>query len=165
MTALDATMTDLAGRVAAVAADWLPALVDATLKGTLLLAVAGVATTWGMRRAAAATRHLVWSAAVVAVLALPLLGRVVPGWTAEVVPPALTRAAAALREPAPPMPTPVAPPAPAPLAERLTTPATPFVAPAPPAPAASELAVSELAPSELAVPGLAVPELAASGRP
>ncbi len=94
---MDATLTPFAERLARLAADWLPALLDATLKGTLLLALAGVATTWGMRRAAAATRHLVWSAAVVAVLALPLLGRVVPGWTAAVVPPALVRAVEALR--------------------------------------------------------------------
>ncbi|MDF1505081.1 M56 family metallopeptidase, partial [Roseisolibacter sp. H3M3-2] len=140
---MTAATAQLAERVAALAADWLPALADATLKGTLLLAVAGAVTTWGMRRAAAATRHLVWSAAVVAVLALPLLGRVVPAWRAEVVPPALTRAAAALRDPAP-----AVPPAAAPVA--------------PPTPAVSELAASELAASDLAVSDLAVPDLAVS---
>jgi beta-lactamase regulating signal transducer with metallopeptidase domain len=80
-----------------LATRWLPALADVTLKGSVLLALAGLATTWGMRRAAAATRHLVWSAAVVAVLALPVLSAVVPRWTAPVVPAALARAAAALR--------------------------------------------------------------------
>ncbi|GLC25620.1 M56 family metallopeptidase [Roseisolibacter agri] len=100
-------MSDLVASLGGLAADWLPALVDVTLKGTVILGVAGLATTWGMRRAAAATRHLVWSAAVVAVLALPVLTALVPRWSAPVVPAALARAAAALREP-PAAATPVA---------------------------------------------------------
>jgi beta-lactamase regulating signal transducer with metallopeptidase domain len=55
-------------------------LLETTVKGTLILALAGLVTTWGMRRAAAATRHLVWSGAVACVLMLPLLRTVAPRW-------------------------------------------------------------------------------------
>lgn len=54
----------------------LPALV---LKATLLL-LAALAATALLRRAPAAARHLVWLAALVGVLALPVLEAVVPAW-------------------------------------------------------------------------------------
>ena len=54
-----------------------PLLADATLKATLLLAVAaGVVLAW--RGASAAARHLVWSGALVGALALPLLSARLP---------------------------------------------------------------------------------------
>jgi len=54
-------------------------LLDAALRGTLLLLLALGATRL-MRRASAAARHLVWSAALGGVLLLPVLGLVVPRW-------------------------------------------------------------------------------------
>src|SRR5687768_12407849 len=62
------------------------ALSEMTVKGTVILAIAGLVTTWAMRRAAAATRHLVWSTAVAAVLALPLLRVVAPEWSIPSLP-------------------------------------------------------------------------------
>ena len=47
------------------------------LKSTLILAVAALAA-FGMRRRSAASRHLVWTAAAVALLTLPLLTRTLP---------------------------------------------------------------------------------------
>lgn len=52
---------------------------SATMKGTLLLLVAA-AFCFAWRRASAAQRHLVWVAAMIAVLALPLLSLALPSW-------------------------------------------------------------------------------------
>ncbi len=66
----------------------LPALLDGAVKGTILLLVAGVIAL-ALRRRSAAARHLVWSLAVVGLLALPLLSALLPGlmlpapWTEE----------------------------------------------------------------------------------
>ena len=57
----------------------LPLLVDVSLKGVALL-LAAAACALAMRRASAAARHLVWLAAVVALLGLPLLAAMLPGW-------------------------------------------------------------------------------------
>ena len=50
---------------------------ELSLKGTVVLGAAA-ATCWAMWRASAATRHLVWAAAVSALLVLPALSLVVP---------------------------------------------------------------------------------------
>ncbi len=50
---------------------------DVLLKGVLLLCTAA-AVAWALRRGSAAHRHLVWTAAVVGILALPLLVMTVP---------------------------------------------------------------------------------------
>ncbi len=54
-------------------------LVDQVAKATILLLAA-----WGisrlLRRASAATRHQMWTAALVTILALPLLSRALPAW-------------------------------------------------------------------------------------
>lgn len=54
-------------------------LLDASIKGSVLLLLAWAATRL-IRRAPAAARHLVWSAALAGVVLLPLLGAVVPRW-------------------------------------------------------------------------------------
>ena len=56
------------------------------LKATLLLAAAfGVTRVMAWRRASAASVHLVWTLAVLALLALPLLSAALPGWTLGIV--------------------------------------------------------------------------------
>jgi len=55
------------------------AIVDVGLKGAIVLAFAAVLA-HALRRASAAVRHLVWSAALVGLLALPVLSVVVPQW-------------------------------------------------------------------------------------
>jgi bla regulator protein BlaR1 len=65
---------------------------DAAIKGFLVLLAALVATRL-MRRASAASRHLVWLAALAGVLLLPVAAAVVPAWRAlpppsELIPPA-----------------------------------------------------------------------------
>jgi TonB family protein len=55
------------------------ALVDLTLKSTLVLALAWL-TAFALRRRSAAARHIVWTAASAALLALPLLALSLPSW-------------------------------------------------------------------------------------
>ena len=57
--------------------------IELSLKGTIVLCAA-VATCWAMWRASAASRHLVWAAAVSALLVLPALSVVVPDVTLPV---------------------------------------------------------------------------------
>jgi len=54
-------------------------LVDSAVKGTALLALAA-ALAIILRRDSAATRHLVWLLAIVALLAVPLLSAMLPQW-------------------------------------------------------------------------------------
>ena len=56
-----------------------PMLTDASLKSAALLLLAGVCVLF-MRRASAAARHMVWLAAVLALLLVPVLSIVLPGW-------------------------------------------------------------------------------------
>ncbi len=56
----------------------LPLWIDSALKGVVLLALAGM-TALGLRKASAATRHLVWLFAAVALLALPAFSTLLPG--------------------------------------------------------------------------------------
>ena len=58
---------------------WLSVLLDATIKGAALLALAGLVTLC-MRRTSAAPRHAVWMLAMVGLLLLPLLSTTLPGW-------------------------------------------------------------------------------------
>ena len=62
---------------------WLP-LLDAIAKATIILGVAGL-TTVLLRRASAALRHLVWTAALLAALVLPVLSLALPRWQMAVV--------------------------------------------------------------------------------
>ena len=61
------------------AAVWVPVLLDATIKGAALLALAGLVTV-GMRRTSAASRHAVWMLAMAGLLLLPLLSTTLPEW-------------------------------------------------------------------------------------
>lgn len=57
----------------------LPALLGLAVKGTVLLCAAW-AGCWLLRRSSAATRHLVWSAALAGVLLLPVMSLSLPHW-------------------------------------------------------------------------------------
>jgi beta-lactamase regulating signal transducer with metallopeptidase domain len=63
---------------------YLLALVDTVVKATILLAVAALLTT-ALRRRSAAARHLVWTCALLAALALPLLSFALPRWQMPIV--------------------------------------------------------------------------------
>src|SRR5580704_6569379 len=54
-------------------------LVDSAVKGTALLVLAAVAATI-LRRDSAATRHLAWLLAIVAMLVVPVLSALLPQW-------------------------------------------------------------------------------------
>src|SRR5262245_46907217 len=57
----------------------LPVLLDAALKGAIIL-LAALALSRLLRRASAATRHLVWLLALISLLVLPALRQVIPVW-------------------------------------------------------------------------------------
>ena len=61
-------------------------LIEITLKGTLILASAGLAASL-LKSASAAVRHLVWSTALVLILALPAFVAVAPSYDVAVLPP------------------------------------------------------------------------------
>ncbi len=63
------------------AGDWFPVLADVALKSFLILAAVWLVTAL-LRRASAATRHLVWLLAVVNLLCLPVFAALLPGWAA-----------------------------------------------------------------------------------
>jgi beta-lactamase regulating signal transducer with metallopeptidase domain len=58
---------------------------DILLKGTVVLAIAGLVTAL-LQRSSAATRHAVWSIALGALLVLPLLSVSLPSWKLESLP-------------------------------------------------------------------------------
>ncbi len=59
--------------------EWTRMLLDVAFKSAFLL-LAAVAVNWLLRRAAAATRHLVWTLAFSGLLLLPALTWALPGW-------------------------------------------------------------------------------------
>ncbi|MFL5568248.1 MAG: M56 family metallopeptidase [Gemmatimonadaceae bacterium] len=63
----------------------LPLLIDVALKGALLVAVAAGAA-YLLRKRSAASRHAVWTAAVIGHLAIPVLVLVLPEWKMPVLP-------------------------------------------------------------------------------
>src|SRR5262245_31026389 len=83
-------------------------LLDATVKDFVLLVLA-----WGAalcaRKSSAATRHLIWTIAASAVLALPVLSVVLPQWRVAVFP-AAQQSTLAMTIPAPPAVVPTKPP-------------------------------------------------------
>ena len=86
-------------------------LIDVTLKGAAVLVMAGLADALLLRRSSAAMRHLLWSVAMAALLALPALALLAPGvrsgwlpdWSATL---AGMAAQPQAYSPAPPSPTP-----------------------------------------------------------
>jgi beta-lactamase regulating signal transducer with metallopeptidase domain len=62
----------------------LPALLEAVLKATLLLAAAGLVV-FALRNATASLRHFVWSCSLVGALAIPALTLVLPTWQLGIV--------------------------------------------------------------------------------
>jgi len=62
----------------------LAVLLDLTLKGALILALAGVLTSL-LKQASAATRHLIWCLALCSVLMLPVLTLTLPSWRLEIL--------------------------------------------------------------------------------
>src|SRR5215210_3149267 len=77
--------------LSANSATWLELLVAAALKGMLILIIA-VALNFALRRASAASRHLVWSLALGSLLALPILSFGLPSWQVPVLPGSFAKA-------------------------------------------------------------------------
>ena len=63
--------------------NWVPFL-DAAAKATVLLAAAGILTAL-LRKGSAASRHLIWTCALAAALALPVLSIALPRWQMPLV--------------------------------------------------------------------------------
>src|ERR1044072_2059307 len=64
---------------------WLEILLSTSLKGVLILIIAA-ALSFALRKASAASRHLVWSLAIASLLALPVLSFGLPSWQVPVLP-------------------------------------------------------------------------------
>ncbi len=64
---------------------WLEILLSTSLKGVLILVIAA-ALSFALRKASAASRHLVWSLAIASLLALPVLSFGLPSWQVPVLP-------------------------------------------------------------------------------
>ena len=64
---------------------WLDVMLDASLKGTVVLGVTA-AIVLGMRGASAALRHRVWGVALTSLLVLPLASIVLPEWQVGFLP-------------------------------------------------------------------------------
>lgn len=77
---------------------WLTVL-DATAKATAVLTAAALAAR-ALRRSSAATRHLVWTCALVAALVLPAASVVLPRWEAPLLRVARPSASASVQPPA-----------------------------------------------------------------
>lgn len=80
------------------AVGWLAVLLDATVKGTVILILAGCLTLI-FRRTSAATRHMIWLLAVVALVALPVLSATLTAWRIPILPEWMTHVAKPEAEP------------------------------------------------------------------
>lgn len=56
-------------------------IIESAIKASLIFGAAWI-TTFAMRRASAASRHMLWMAAIVAAMAMPVLVQLAPGWGA-----------------------------------------------------------------------------------
>jgi TonB family protein len=81
-----------------VSFNWLALLLEAALKGSLLIVAAGGAA-YLCRKRSAAVRHHIWAAAALCMLALPLVSLLLPSWSAAVPAPALARSTPQARTP------------------------------------------------------------------
>ncbi|HUR00209.1 MAG TPA: M56 family metallopeptidase, partial [Gemmatimonadaceae bacterium] len=63
----------------------LPIFIDAALKGAILVLIAAVAA-FLLRNRSAASRHAVWTSAVVGHLTIPVLALLLPAWTMPLLP-------------------------------------------------------------------------------
>ncbi|HEX5081040.1 MAG TPA: hypothetical protein VFY40_03275, partial [Blastocatellia bacterium] len=61
-------------------------MLDALIKSAVMLSAAGLLAA-SLRRASAASRHLVWSVAMASLLALPALSVALPAWRIRTLPP------------------------------------------------------------------------------
>ena len=115
---------------------WLPA-VDALIKVTLVLGLAGIATV-ALGRSSAAVRHLVWTLALSSALMLPVLSIALPRWQLPIV---------KLQSSVSPAQTPPAPSPPSPEASARQAPPSPEASArqAPPSPEASARQAAPLA--------------------
>lgn len=77
-------MTSLLGSSSSIQSV-LPIVIDASLKGAFLVAVAAAAA-YLLRKRSAASRHAVWTAAVIGHLAIPALVLILPAWKIPVLP-------------------------------------------------------------------------------
>src|SRR5262245_30487199 len=68
--------------------DWIQLLLELSLKGAVVLTVT-TAVIVLMRRASAATRHLIWTLGIACLLSLPVLQVTLPGWRVPLLPPLL----------------------------------------------------------------------------
>ena|SRR5947208_893061 len=72
----------------------LTVLVNGLLKGSLLLAIAGLGS-FTLRRSSAAARHLVWRLGLASILLLPVASLLLPAWRVPGLPQAIPSLAAA----------------------------------------------------------------------
>lgn len=77
------------GALSANSNAWLEALLSVSAKGLLIVMIAA-GLSFALRKASAASRHLVWSLAFLSLLALPVLTFGLPSWRVPILPPAIS---------------------------------------------------------------------------